>query len=217
MRQLIFTALLLVMTLSAYAQQEITKFMGIPVDGKKNDMIKKLENKGFVYDYRNDYLTGEFNGYDVEVHIFTNNNKVYRICLVDRSWLNEFDIKIRFNDLCSQFEKSGRYMPVDLINDNHLTDDDDISFQIQVENKRIEADYCQIDSYDKVVNFMTNYKYDFSPNIADTTKWVADFYSIYLEHFSKRLVWFMIADQNNKYKILMFYDNLYNQANGEDL
>ena len=95
MRKLFFTALLLVMILNAYAQQDITKFMGIPVDGSKSEMIKKLEKKGFKYDYRNDYLTGEFNGYNVEVHIFTNNNKVYRICLVDRSWLNEIDIKIR--------------------------------------------------------------------------------------------------------------------------
>ena len=32
------------------AQKDITKFMGIPVDGFKKDMIQKLKAKGFEYD-----------------------------------------------------------------------------------------------------------------------------------------------------------------------
>lgn len=33
----------------------------------------------------------------------------------------------------------------------------------------------------------------------------------------KKLVWFTISDYLGKYYITMFYDNVYNQANGEDL
>ena len=39
-----------------------------------------------------------------------------------------------------------------------------------------------------------------------------DFYSC-----SKRPVWFMISDFYGKYYIIMYYDNEYNRANGEDL
>ena len=31
-----------------YAQSDVTKFLGIPVDGFKPDMIRALKEKGFV-------------------------------------------------------------------------------------------------------------------------------------------------------------------------
>lgn len=34
---------------------------------------------------------------------------------------------------------------------------------------------------------------------------------------SKKSVWFMISESFGKYRILMYYDNEYNRANGEDL
>ena len=37
------------------------------------------------------------------------------------------------------------------------------------------------------------------------------------EDILNRQVWFDIFEQYGKYKILMFYDNVYNQANGDDL
>ncbi len=48
MRKLVFT-LLMLMTLSMSAQNDnVIKFMGIPIDGSKSEMISKLEEKGFV-------------------------------------------------------------------------------------------------------------------------------------------------------------------------
>ena len=38
-----------------------------------------------------------------------------------------------------------------------------------------------------------------------------------LEVVSKKSVWFTISEFQGKYYISMFYDNVYNQANGEDL
>ena len=217
MRKLFFTALLLVMILSAYAQQDITKFMGIPVDGSKSEMIKKLEKKGFKYDYRNDYLTGEFNGYDVTVHVVTNNNKVYRIAIFDEKWCNETDIKIRFNNLCTQFEKTGRYVPLDWYKDQHLTDDDDISYIMRVENKRIEAAYCQINSKEDLFKEVMDYQIDIPKQVTDTVGLFTDVLMGFWEQLSKRTVWFMIDEKYGKYQILMFYDNAYNKANGDEL
>ena len=38
------------------------------------------------------------------------------------------------------------------------------------------------------------------------------------EYFGKRKVWFMIDREGyDRYRILMYYDNGYNKANGEDL
>jgi hypothetical protein len=38
-----------------------------------------------------------------------------------------------------------------------------------------------------------------------------------LGEMEKRSVWFMISEEQGMYYILLFYDNGYNQANGEDL
>jgi len=42
-------------------------------------------------------------------------------------------------------------------------------------------------------------------------------FSYMLEKYSKKSVWFMINEDYGKYYIIMFYDNEYKRANGEDL
>lgn len=45
-----------------------------------------------------------------------------------------------------------------------------------------------------------------------------DIMSYAMDLFSKKLVWFMISEEEyGKYCILLFYDNEYNHSNGEDL
>lgn len=75
------------------SQNDVTTFLGIPVDGYKPQMIQKLKSKGFVMAQGVDALTGEFNGTDVHVFIGTNNNKVYRIMLCDANDQDEINIK----------------------------------------------------------------------------------------------------------------------------
>lgn len=77
----------------SYAQDDVTKFLGIPVDGYKPEMIKKLEEKGFAYDKTNDLLEGEFNGENVYITVSTNNNKVWRILIIDKTTRGETAIK----------------------------------------------------------------------------------------------------------------------------
>lgn len=91
--------ILLMYSLTMLAQKDITKFMGIPVDGLKKDMIQKLKAKGFEYDNEIDLLTGEFNGEKVNIFVATQSNKVWRIVVADAIERNEHDIKIRFNNL----------------------------------------------------------------------------------------------------------------------
>lgn len=38
-----------------------------------------------------------------------------------------------------------------------------------------------------------------------------------LLELENKCVWFMITEEYGKYRILMYYDNKYNQASGDDL
>jgi len=50
--------------------REVTRFLGIPVDGTKAEMISKLKDKGFNEAIGlDDVLEGEFNGKDVYVTV----------------------------------------------------------------------------------------------------------------------------------------------------
>ena len=80
MKRLILLVVLCFHVFVLLAQQDVTTFLGIPVDGTKPEMIAKLKEKGFVYSRHSDVLRGEFNGEDVEIHIVTDNNKVWDSC-----------------------------------------------------------------------------------------------------------------------------------------
>ena len=96
-------------------------------------------------------------------------------------------IKIRFNTLCRQFKNNAKYYS---LGDFELSDDEDISYEIPINNKRYDAVYYQ-------------------KNTANPEETI--------EEASMRSVWFMIHSEYGKYRIVMFYDNEYNHAQGEDL
>ena len=117
MKKLSMLVVLLTMALTTFAQEkDVTKFLGIPVDGTKAEMIAKLKEKGFTQvDYDEDIvLEGEFNGTEVYVFVVTNNRKVYRIMVTDKNKRSETDIKIRFNILCQQFSENNKYISLDI-------------------------------------------------------------------------------------------------------
>ncbi len=188
MKRLLSIAVIFITSISLLAQNDVTRFMGIPIDGFKPDMIRLLKAKGFVCaSHDRNILEGEFNGTDVNIHVVTNNNKVYRIMVADARSINEADIKIRFNNLCHQFENNSRYMSLE---DFTIPEDEDISYGMSVRNKRYQA-----------------YFYQYGTDTETETA----------EKMRQRCVWFMIAENFGKYYICLFYDNVLNQANGEDL
>lgn len=183
--------------------KSVTKFLGIPVDGSKAEMIQKLKDKGYTYNSQLDCLEGEFNGRDVLICVVTNNNKVYRIFVKDANSSSESDIKIRFNNLCRQFAENKRYFPVKA---DYISDEEDISYEMTVHNKRYQASYYQYD-----VEELTEKLAACDEASEDAVK------TSFVENAMNRSVWFMIDDNYGRYCILMFYDNAYNQANGDDL
>lgn len=149
MKKILSVAFLLMLSVALHAQKEVTKFLGIPVDGNKSSMIQKLKNKGFVYDPSADYLKGEFNGQQVDVYVVTNNNRVYRIMACDKHGCDEGQIKIRYNTLCRQFANNQKYVPLDA---EELSESEDISYEMSVNNKQYQVAYAQLPADDDLRN-----------------------------------------------------------------
>lgn len=219
--------MLFVCVTALFAQNDVTKFLGIPVDGSKSEMIQKLKAKGFRYDSELDCLKGEFNGRDSYISVVTNNDKVYRIMVRDAMASDETSIRIRFNTLCRQFENNKKYQSVS--SESYIIpEDEDIAYNISIKNKRYQASYFQvpeggIDSTtiaQEAQTFIYS-KYSQEQLSSFTEEQKQEIMTELLQYMTDKLykksVWFMIAEQYGEYYILLYYDNGYNQANGEDL
>lgn len=227
MKRVLSLSIILACFSCVFAQGDVTKFLGIPVDGYKSEMIQKLKAKGYQYSAAQECFTGEFNGRDVNIFIGTNNNKVYRIMVADANYVSEGDIKIRFNTLCRQFEKNDRYIKPSL-EDYTISENEDISYEMAVHNKRYQAAYYQVNQKQDSAALaaeLSEYvkkKYGSDEEIAnmsddDKISMVADLMVYSIEKYSDNSVWFMISEHYGKYGILIFYDNKKNQADGEEL
>ena len=224
MKRIFLFYIMAIMAISMSAQNDVTTFLGIPVDGFKSEMKQKLVSKGFVPKKvgTNEFLEGEFNGTDVHVWIVTNNNKVYRIMLSDKNTVDEAQIKIRFNNLVKQFENNKRYHA---FADYSLSDKEDISYEMGINNKEYVAYYLQdpdFENIDAKIQTAIEEKYSAEElkNPSETVKNdIKDITNKILGYHFMKQVWFCIERyrDNGEYYICMYYDNKYNQANGEDL
>ena len=220
---------MMVSCLAITAQKDVTTFLGIPVDGYKSEMRKKLISKGYTpkqIPKGQEYFEGEFNGTDVHVYIVTNNNKVYRIMLCDANTQNETNIKIRFNRLVSQFENNNRYTAFDKYS---IPEEEDISYEMNVRKKNYEAVFFQKPNDEKIdttalknqirQELLSKYTEEQLNNPTEEIRndWFSTGLKIGIDIISKKPVWFRIVEDYGQYYITMFYDNEYNHANGEDL
>ncbi|HBC28929.1 MAG TPA: hypothetical protein DC006_04555 [Prevotellaceae bacterium] len=228
MRKVLMLLLMALVCFPVTAQKDVTKFLGIPVDGTKAEMRRKLVAKGFTptklpgYDF----LEGEFNGTDVNLYIVTNNNKVYRISLFDAQSRSEADIKIRYNNLVRQFNDNKRYVSLE---DYTLSEEENISYEMAVHKKSYQAAFFQMIDVDRIDTLAAQQKVkdellkkytaeQLESPTAEMQEYAASIScSLAMETLRKKLVWFTIIEYNGEYRIAMYYDNEYNHANGEDL
>jgi hypothetical protein len=135
---LTFTALL------AFGQNNgALKFLGIPIDGAKVQFASKLKAKGFTYNSYSDSYKGQFNGKPVDIYIHTNHELVDRIYVAFPSTVSEATIKNEYNTLLSQFENSDKYSS--FIPNEEIPYDEDISYEMSVNNKRYEGSFYYMD------------------------------------------------------------------------
>ena len=227
MKKLLVLSMLLICSAALFAENDVTKFLGIPVDGSKSEMIQKLKAKGFRYDCELDCLKGEFNGRDSYISVVTNSDKVYRIMVRDAISSSESDIRIRFNALCRQFENNKKYQSVS--SESYIIpEDDNISYEMSVNKKRYQASYFQVPEggIDSTAIAQETQAFIFSKysqeQLSSLTEeqgqeLMTELLQYMTDKLDKKSVWFMIAEQYGEYYILLYYDNGYNQANGEDL
>ncbi len=238
------------------------KFLGIPIDGTESKFVAQLKAKGFTYNSVYESYKGQFNGKPVDVYIHTNHNLVDRV-YVAFPYTNEEGIRIEFNRLLGQFQENAKYM--DLAMNSEIPADDDISYEISVNNKRYQASFSYFDPdrdpatfmdaiLDKLSEFFTEEQQaklkEYSKKLVDTPKeeheelqaqLMAEMQEMglgqtegsemdpekalrFLATFMDGMrsladgdVWFMIHERYGRYQIGLYYDNLHNQAHGEDL
>ena len=195
------------------------KFLGIPVDGSKEQMYNRLKEKGFSGYSWEEYMEGIFNGEKVRVYIGTNHGIVDRIKVVF-PYTEERLNKVKYNTLISRFGRNPKY--TELRDNKIIPENEDISQEIVLHDK----------VYDSVYYFLRS---DVNAN-----SWKEDFFREYNARYKKPLsgltqieieevlfslpkrisdsvtgiVWFTLPDYN---KIELFYDNLKNRPRGEDL
>ena len=240
MRKLTIIILLAALSLTAFAQDSsegMLKFLGIPIDGPKTQLVEKIKAKGFRYNSYKDCLTGQFNGRDVDVYVVDNHNKAYRV-FVAFPYTTEYDIRSDFNHLLAQFLRNDKYVPVD---DYKMIDQkEDISYEMLVNNRRYSASFAFIspDVYtpeqrrligDLVKNhdtmseddikrtqelFTLSFNSELDPNASlnDYLSQLSRIMSIFCGN-----VWFSILNESTRYRIGLYYDNLLNMPQGEDL
>ena len=142
--------------------------------------------------------------------------------VLDSHSMNEADIKIRFNNLVGQFEKNRRYKLPET--DYRIGDDVDLSYEMRVNNKRFEAVFYQLANPEVVesrVNEMISkvLSTDSLNNLSESKKNFVDATYNYIETVQTlaKPVLFIIDEEYGKYRICIYYDNKYNQADGDDL
>ena len=239
-RLLSFIIGIFIMCSTVFGQSESTlKFLGIPVDGSKSEMVEILKSKGFEYDSESDFLIGDFNGRESHIGIVENHGKVYRVVVFDANTYDAGETRIRFNNLIHQFENNDKYFyifPNDII-----PEDEDIHYEILVNKKQYIAEFRYNPLYgnDELRDRLINEAVEESKLFLEEKKdektidgiTYGEFYSdkdnydqlisaqvsLKVIQMSNSSVWFKIFEHYGKYYIGLYYDNLLNAPNGEDL
>lgn len=230
MKRLSLLSICLLFCVSIFAQslndtKEVTRFLDIPIDGSEKEMFNAIKKKGFKKTKFGDSkaLTGKFNDVDVIILLHTNNNKVYRVVVVDANSLGAYSIRNRYNYLCYQFENNMKY---GTLGDQTIPEDENIATEMS-KGKNYQAVFYQLPDT-KLIEQRATEKANSWYNIDELNamdeserrdKLTAAYASAKLELMSERPVWFTIVggDYAEGYRIAIYYENEYNKNNGSDL
>ncbi len=203
-------------------QKDVTRFLEIPIDGEKLEVVNKLKEKGFVPCQGDDILEGKFKGSDVYLYIATNDkDEVCRIIVRDKNFVGEEEIKERFNTLCNKFKYSSHY--ISFMNFD-IPRGENISNEISENKKEYRAIFFQTLQKTDILKINSEIKSKITEICIEKgertilEKECNNFLIKYLLGLLlKKSVKIAISELNGEYYITMYYDNGYNKANGEDL
>lgn len=239
MRKLITTILLAALCFTAFAQTSndgTLKFLGIPIDGPKEQLLEKIKAKGFRSVPYRECLKGQFNGQDVEVYVVDNHGTAYRV-FVAFPETSIYRIRSEYNHLLNQFLRNDKYVPIKECEE--LSESEDISYEMTVHKKQYGAAFAYIspdvftkeqiekihELFDKAKTMSDEEMKDYGESLAlafasDSEASSPEDALAVLNKFMSILtgnVWFTIIQDTGDYQIGLYYDNLKNAPNGEDL
>lgn len=238
MRKIAF-ALLIFLTLSLNAQNDgVIKFLGIPVDGTKEEMISRLKQKGFVFN--NEIMfQGEFNGSKIYGGIEAYHDRVYQIrFFYDNEGFDKSVVINKFNSLVLQYDTNEKYMSninLDKVIrniDSYLIDTyEDLAYELKRGKVYMAQYYYTVDKDPSDTTGYFQYKKEqyrkFSNSIMllkeeDRDKFLHDITSpevFYMHRLEQDMVRFYITEGigYGKFNIMIEYFNRRNAPNGEDL
>ena len=220
MKKLLLLASVLMLSFAMNAQEDVTKFLGIPVDGTKSEMIDKLLAKGFTRtEYDRETLEGEFNGEPVSIIIQTVNNKVWRIIVSQHAMVDETAIRIRYNNLCDQFANNPNYYSLTPVEEYYIPEGEDIAYEMEVKNKSYQSIFFQTNLMtvlEKAKEILSS-KYSKALLANPTEDVQKELSDLTYDLLVKKAVWFTIQKSYGEYHLGIFYENGYNKADGSDL
>ena len=198
---------------------DVLKFLGIPVDGSKEQMIERLKEKGFSGNWWEEYLEGIFNGEKVRVYIGTNHGIVDRIKVIYPS-TDDRVTKVKYNTLLSRFGRNSKY--TELRENREISENERISFEITVQGRIYDAMYyvlqSDIDAASWKEDFYREYKARYKKPLSELTQEEVEEVLFCLPSripdAVSGVVWFTLQSARS---IVLYYDNLKNRPRGEDL
>lgn len=216
--------MLCMLPLSLLAESKAIRFLGIPVDGPKSEMIEKIKAKGFTYHITEDYFTGYYYGYPVYVFVQLENRVVNRIIVYDIPQCNQKEIKKRFNELCTKFDRDKRYRS---LSDSivKIRQNEDILKEMRLHQKQYRGLYAQgrttradslaiqeaLRKTDSPVSIETKYK---TESLRESRRRIhvkaMKRVTPICDGVNKSVVWFAISEKFKKFGMILVYDNLNN-------
>ena len=125
---------------STDTDESALKFVGVPIDGTKEQMIEALEEKGFQKEPFNDSMaTGMFNGELVTLFLSTNHGIVDRVKVVYPRCNAANDTRVKYNMLLSRFNRNAKYVCVNTRPE--VPADENIYLKLQANTKEYDAVY----------------------------------------------------------------------------
>lgn len=235
MRKVFFIIVLSFLVFSAYGQDPgVVKFLGIPVDGTKGEMISRIKEKGFGYYSGEDCLYGKFNGKYVEVFIETNHGAVYWV-IVKYYTGSEKAVIDEYNELLDQFNRNKKYFAVR--ENKAIPKEEHIAYEMAMNHKSYAAPFYYISPdvftpeesdriravMDKVQGVPLDSLEAHTPEIAYSLlpdDWSEEYFLEYAKKWLSVMdgkVWFAIVPDDGSFTITINYQNLKNRPDGEDL
>ena len=238
MRKLIITLLLTVLCSAAFAQESnngTLKFIGIPIDGPKEQLIEKIKAKGFRSSPYREGLLGQFNGQTVEVEVLDNHGTAYCVCVAFPG-TSAYMVRTEYNALLEQFLCNDKYLPVKSY--EKIPEDVDFSFGIAAFNEKYRPSFAYIspdiftkdeakklrEAYAKLMtmpeeerNSEESLLLAFASDVNGWTPEEASAFTNKLPTIRDGGVCFTIIPDSGEYQIGLFYYNLKNAPRGEDL